>query len=144
MPAISRMDPETRFVHSLLEQWGKWAYDSALRAYPSVTLLGRLIECGPNGAIGSGRPPVEMPLLIALVDSAVAKLNAMDRQIIVIYYTRDEPLEACARRCRLKIRQFQNVLRRARWRLMVHLPSKMYESIAVRSEKRTLSVAQYA
>lgn len=119
--SYSRMDPDTRMVHSLLEQWGRWSYDSSLRAYPSVTLLGRVIECGANGASQQGRPPLEMPAAVAATDSAIAKLCQTDKRVIVVYYTREEPIEVCARKCRMRIRQFQNVLRRARWRLVLHL-----------------------
>lgn len=115
------MDSETRFVHSLLEQWGRWSYDSSLRAYPPISLLGRMIQYGPQGAHTS-RPPLEMPRHVAVVDGAIAKLAAPDKRVIVAYYTREEPIEACARRCRMRMRRFQSVLNRARWRLVLHIP----------------------
>ena len=119
--AMSRMDADSRLVHALLEQWGRWSYDSTLRAYPHITLLGRMIAWGPQGA-SNGRPPLEMPAPVARIDGAIAKLCQIDRKVIVIYYTREEPIEACAQRCHMRMRQFQNVLKRARWRLILLLP----------------------
>jgi hypothetical protein len=119
----NRMDPETRLVHTLLEEWGRWSYDASLRALPAVTLLGRVIRYGPQGAFSHGKPPLEMPKAVAVIDGAIAKLCEIDRKVIGVYYTREEPLEACARRCHMRLRQFQNVLRRARWRIMIHIPA---------------------
>lgn len=119
--AMSRMDPDTRFVHTLLEDWGRWSYDSTLRAYPPITLLGRMIKYGPQGA-SHVRPPLEMPKHVAAVDGAIAKLNQPDKIVVITYYTRDEPIEVCAIRCRLRLRQFQNVLSRARRRIVFSLP----------------------
>jgi hypothetical protein len=118
---VNHMDPETRLVHSKLEVWGAWAKDSDIRAYPSVTYLARWMEQGIHGAAQQGKPPVSMPDEIAAVDAAVCRLNAIDKQAVQLYYIKWAPVELHARRMRMRPRQFQNVLRRARWRLALFL-----------------------
>lgn len=118
---VNHMDPETRIVHSRLEAWGAWAKDSELRAWPAATLLGRIIDHQPTGAAQSGRPPVAMPDDIAAVDAAVCRLCAIDRQAVQRYYIKWGPIESHARAMHMRPRQYQNVLRRARWRLGLFL-----------------------
>lgn len=119
----NRMDPDTKMVHLRLEEWGKWAKGSEAKAWPQTTMLGRVIEQGP-GASQSGRPPVEMPDPVAVVDAAVSRLGAIDRGVVQTYYIRWEPIEVMARRKHMRVRQFQNVLRRARWRILGFIEAK--------------------
>lgn len=113
--AMNRMDPETKIVHARLERWGKWAKEN-YNAWPAVTLLGRIVEQGP-GASQQGRPPVSMSEEDAQTDAAVAKLGEIDRKVIIEYYTKWRDIETAARNCRMRVRQFHSVLRRARWRI---------------------------
>jgi hypothetical protein len=80
-----------------------------------------MIEQGPRGASQQGRPPVEIPEAIAVVDAAVCRLGAVDRRVIQIYYLHWEPIEVMARRSDMRVRQFQNILRRARWRILGYI-----------------------
>jgi hypothetical protein len=114
----NRMDPETKVVHGRLEEWGKWAKDTEIRAWPAVTYLGRWAEQGIDGAAQQGKPPIAMPDSVAVVDAAVCRLGDIDKAIIKTYYLKWEPIEVMARRHRMRVRQFQNVLRRARWRIL--------------------------
>lgn len=111
------MDPDTRAVHIRLTVWGEWAKQCAENGWPPITLLGRMIKQGPNGASQTGKPPISMPDEIAETDAAVAKLCEIDKRAIVGYYTKWEPIEALARRLHMRTQQIHNVLRRARWRL---------------------------
>lgn len=113
---MNHMDPETKSVHLRLEVWGRWAHEE-VRAWPRITLLGRVIEQGVSGAGQQGRPPVSMPDEIARTDAAVARLGEIDRKVIRAYYLREVSKEDAARQVRMRVRQFQNVLRRARWRI---------------------------
>lgn len=117
----NRMDTDTRIVHERLEQWGRWAKESEARAWPESTLLGRVIEQGASGASQQGRPPIEIPEAVAAVDAAVCRLGGVDRAVIQTYYLRWEPIEVMARRHQMRVRQFQHVLRRARWRILGYL-----------------------
>jgi DNA-directed RNA polymerase specialized sigma24 family protein len=116
----NNMAPEDKATHLILEQWGRETR-SALNAYPPVTLLGRLIEQGANGASQAGRPPVSLSEDAARADACVAKLCQIDQRALRFYYQHQEPLEALARHLGMRVRQAQNVLRRARWRFAAHL-----------------------
>lgn len=120
----NRMDTDTRIVHERLEQWGRWAKDSEAKAWPESTLLGRVIEQGASGASQQGRPPVQIPEAVAIVDAAVSRLAVVDRSVIQTYYLRWEPIEAMARRHHMRVRQFQTVLRRARWRILGYIDAR--------------------
>lgn len=119
--SINHMDPDTKAVHARLEGWARWASGEEVRAWPRLTLLGRVIEQGASGAGQSGRPPISMPDHIAHVDAAVAKLGQIDKMVIRIYYGPPDAVEVMARKANMRVRQFQNVLRRARWRVSGYL-----------------------
>jgi DNA-directed RNA polymerase specialized sigma24 family protein len=118
---LNHMDPDTKAVHARLESWGAWARDGEIRAWPVATMLARVIEQGTAGAAQGGRPPVAMPDEIAAVDAAVCTLTSIDKQAINLYYIKWAPIESHARKMHMRPRQFQNVLRRARWRLAARL-----------------------
>lgn len=114
---MNNMDPETKEVHARLTAWGRWCRDTLMGAWPERTLLARLIEEGPSGASQGGPPPTSMPELIAKTDEAVAHLGEIDRGVIRLYYLTWEPVEVLAKKNGMRLREFQNVLRRARWRI---------------------------
>lgn len=118
---MNHMDPETKVVHARLEAWGAWAKESELRAYPSATYLARWIEQGIDGAAQQGKPPIAMPDEIASVDAAVSRLGAIDKRAVQLYYIKWQPIENLARMMHMRSRQYQNVLRRARWRLAAYM-----------------------
>lgn len=117
---MNNMDPETKAVHIRLEQWGAETRED-LHAFPPVTMLGRLIEQGPMGAGQTGKPPVALSDPAARVDACVAKLSGVDQRALRLYYQAWMGVEVLARELRMRERQAQNVLRRARWRLGAHL-----------------------
>lgn len=114
---MNAMDPETKAVHLRLEAWGAWARDSGIRAWPQTTVLGRVIEEGPHGALSTGRPPTDMSDEVAHVDAAVAHLGEVDRRVIRKYYLEWAPPEAMAATLRMRLASFRAVLKRARWRI---------------------------
>lgn len=118
---INHMDPETKLVHCRLEEWGQWARDIGIRAWPQATLLARIMEEGPHGAFSSGRPPIHMAESVAHVDAAVCRLGEVDKRVIRKYYIEWAPTDAMARSLRMRVRMFQNVLKRARWRVSGYL-----------------------
>ena len=114
---MNRMDAQTKIVHARLERWGKWARDTGLRAWPEVTLLGRIIEEGAHGAQSTGRAPISMPDDIAIVDAAVCNLVDLDRRVVRKYYLEWAPPECMARQLRISVDVFQHTLKRGRWRV---------------------------
>lgn len=115
---MNHMDPDTKLVHARLEEWGNWSKGEEVRAWPATTPMGRMIEEGPHGAGQQSKPPIFMPDHIFHVDQAVAKLGDIDKRAVKHFYQHWEPLQVMARRMKMRERKFQNVLRRARWRII--------------------------
>lgn len=112
-------DTRDELVNLRLEGWARWSKLDAVRAWPRRTVLGRVIDQGwAAGEAGGAR---EMPEDVAQVDSAIAKLGAIDRKVLVTFYTEWEPVNVMARRCRMREQQFRNVLKRAKWRVRLYL-----------------------
>ncbi len=122
--SMNNMDPDTKVVHLHLEEWGRWAKDAEIRAWPSTTPMGRAVEEGLHGAGQQTKPPISMPNHIAVIDVAVARLGQIDQKVIKRYYQHWEPVEVMARRVNMRVREFQNVLRRGRWRILGFLDAK--------------------
>jgi hypothetical protein len=122
--AMSNMDQESKEVHLLLEAWGAWSRDAYPRPFPEVSVIGRMIKYGALGASQEGKPPIAMPDPIARVDAAVARLGDIDKKVVQSYYLHWDPPESCAKRCHMRLRMFQNVLRRARWRIRINLDAR--------------------
>ena len=122
---MNHMDPDTKLVHIRLEEWGQWARDAGVMGYPAQSLTEKAAKYGKLGIPQEplNKPESMMPERVAQVDAAVCRLGAIDRQAIRLYYTRWEPVEALAKEMpgRMRARQFQNVMQRARWRVGVYL-----------------------
>lgn len=119
--AMNKMDPETKVIHVRLEVWARWAKSNPeLRAFPESTLLGKVVEFGIAGA-AQGSAPVTMSDAVQITERAVNKLGEIDRKVIIAYYMKWQPIESLARTCRMREREFQNVLRRARFRVRCYV-----------------------
>lgn len=119
--AMNKMDPETKVIHVRLEVWARWAKaNPELRAFPESTLLGKVVEFGIAGA-AQGGAPVTMSDAVQITERAVNKLGEIDRKVIISYYMKWQPIESLARMCRMRTREFQNVLRRARFRVRCYV-----------------------
>lgn len=116
---MNNMSSEDKATHLILEQWGAETRQR-LTGWPEITLLGRLMKQGA-GASQAGRPPVSLSEEAARADTCVAKLCQIDQKTLVLYYHYLEPVEGIARRMSMRVRQAQNVLKRARWRFAAHL-----------------------
>jgi hypothetical protein len=117
--AMNHMDPTTRVVHAMLEQWGRETRNEAENGYPSTTLLGRVIEQGP-GAGQAGRPVSHLSEQSARVDVQVARLRERPRECVKMYYQRWEPMEVMARKLtvqlgyQMSVSTLKDTLRRTR------------------------------
>lgn len=112
----NRMDEESRTVHQRLEGWARWAKSHLLSAYPSTTILARMIECGVVGAAAMAGP-IEIPEAVAETDAAVKRLPMLEREAIYRYYLYWEPIEVTAKALNLVVRDLQRLLQRARIRI---------------------------
>jgi hypothetical protein len=111
------MNEETRLIHLRLEAWASWVKnDLSALGFPDKTLLAKCMEYGSDGAHQGGKQPT-MPDEVAITDAAVAKLGQIDQRVLRSYYLRWACREDLARACNMRVRQFDNVLKRARWRV---------------------------
>lgn len=118
---MNNMDPETKAIHLRLEAWARWAKSNPeLREYPEENWLYKWGKYGTDGASQAG-PPVTMPEAIEIIERAVTKLGEIDRKVIDAYYLRWAPVAALAVKCRMREREFLNVLRRARFRVRCYV-----------------------
>ncbi len=102
----------------LLERWASiMGRDPHGLGWPPVTILGRLIEQGANGAAQSGSGPrLDIPDDVAIIDKWVKKLPYRRQRVVVRWYTGRNRYNqsACARLERLSNRVFRDELRAAR------------------------------
>jgi len=114
--ALNGMDEYTRTIWRRLEVWAKDVIGDQPRAWPRETLLARVIKFGPLGASQNGAP-VFMSAEALAVDAAVAKLCEIDRTVLMERLMSSDPIEVSARKLKMRVRQVQNVVKRAVWRV---------------------------
>lgn len=121
--SMNHMDPDTKEVHARLEEWARWAKDLGVAGYPRQSLTEKAAKYGKLGIPQESlhKPEPMMPDRVAVVDAAISKLGEIDRGVVRLYYLKWEPTMVMARRMKMRARQFENVLRRARWRIMGYL-----------------------
>jgi len=110
------LSPDLAYAEYLIERWAQWGKGQVPGAWPSITLLGRVIEQGFTGASQAGPLP-EMASEVAAVEVAVLRLRDDERKVIVKHYVYWQPREVSARYCRMNTDQFDRVLHRARRRI---------------------------
>ena len=121
--SMNNMDPETKAVHSRLEEWARWARDSGIAGYPRQSLTEKAAQYGKLGIPQESNYRTEqlMPDHVAVIDAAICRLGDIDKRVVKTYYLRWDSLGSMARTMRMRERQFQLVLQRARWRIMGYL-----------------------
>jgi hypothetical protein len=118
------MSDEVWYVHTRLEEWGRWAcgpLGAAVAGYPARSAHERIKEGGL--AAGLPKPPVDMPEPIAYTDTAVARLAEVDKEVVRAYYLHWAPQETLWKGCAgiRSLSNFKSVLKRARWRVRMIL-----------------------
>lgn len=116
---INHMDPDTKWVHIRLEAWVPWAKGRGIAGYPRQSLTEKAALYGKLGIPQESvhRPEPQIPDREARTDAAICRLGDIDRKVIRTYYLDWAPVEVMARKCGMRVPQFRNVLKRARWRL---------------------------
>lgn len=118
--AINRLNPELQGTHSALVAWAKEkGEDRTGTEWSRKTLLGRVIEFGPDGlAHGTGGPGSVSEDYMA-TDAAVAHLGERDRTTIWKYYVHWHKARDGQwwRLIPMSEKQAGHVLNRARWRV---------------------------
>jgi hypothetical protein len=112
--AMNAMPREHRFAHACLERWAKWTKEGAIRAWPSATILARVILLGVDGAAARGMVSYDASPEVALTDYCVAKLSHKYRVVLKKYYLEWAPVEMMARDLHINVSSFQARLKCAR------------------------------
>jgi hypothetical protein len=113
--SMNRMDPETKLIHAELVIWGRETRDRFLHGWPTSTLLGRLIEQGPNGASQSGSAPTAVSPRSQVIEACWCRLWGKGKTAIDLYYHTTDAPEAIARQMGISKRKLQYTLERARY-----------------------------
>ena len=79
------MDADVAYADCRLDAWASWV-KGGMASWPSLTLLGRIIEQGANGAAQVGSSVLGMPDEVLVTDKAVARLDGILRPVVFVYY----------------------------------------------------------
>jgi DNA-directed RNA polymerase specialized sigma24 family protein len=117
LEATRRLAPELQVVDQRLRGWGDWARKGVpVPGWPAVSLTAKMAEWHEIGVRPEGSPhPVEIPESVAIIDKLVAKLPPDQRRVVLVNYSRSDPLEIKARIAKLNVRRYRGLLDRARW-----------------------------
>jgi hypothetical protein len=114
--SMNHMDPDTKRVHLRLVDWAKHVHQRAdALGYPTESYYHKwaLLMIPPQ----PGNPP-ELPDRVAHVDAAVARLGVIDRSVIFRNYLQWRPIDLHKGIAGIASRRnYDNVLKRARWRV---------------------------
>lgn len=114
------MDADIVYADCRLDAWASWV-KGGMASWPSLTLLGRIIEQGANGAAQTGRSVEGMPDDILLTDRAVARLDLILRRTVKIYYLTYADSELKAKQCGCSKATFWRRVSRAQKAVYRHL-----------------------
>ena len=113
--AMNRMDPETKLIHAELVIWGRETRDRFLHGWPVCTVIGRLIEQGPNGAGQSASAPTVISPRSQVIEACWCRLWGKGKTAIDLYYHTTDAPEAIARQMGIRMTQLKQVLQRSRY-----------------------------
>lgn len=105
------MQNEIAYADGMLDAWASWVRQS-LNAWPSQTLLGRIIKQGVSGAAQGGLIDT-MPEQVARTDRAVAHIEQRLQRVTKVYYLSNAPSEVKAMRCGVSRATFWRLVPRA-------------------------------
>lgn len=114
------LDPELAEVDSELRRWGDWAVKDCLNlGWPRTSLSGRMVEWNRLGIRPDTVGPVamEIPEPILRMDGLIGKLPPIQRRVVAIHYTSDDPFEAKCRAAKTPRASYYRLLDRARYGL---------------------------
>lgn len=132
---MNAMTDQTKYAHGFLLRWGEWSRSGQMRAYPPRTLLGRIMEEGPHGALSTSRPPIDEPSDdVGVVENIVKRMCEIDRKVLTEEYVEPWRMQNDkARRSGMKTSKYIRTLRRARERVYFGLAAT--DRFAFASEK---------
>ena len=117
-------------VDCALEAWARWGREGMSLGWPAWTILAKVASQGFTGAAQKGPTP-EMGEAIEAVERAVLRLEAIERQVVVLHYVSWQSIEVSARKCNMSPNRFKAVLYRAKRKVGEYL--EMIATDALRS-----------
>lgn len=111
---MNRMDDETRMGHMWLTRWSQAIKRDNPQPWPSISVLGRVIEQGGHFGSTGTKPPTELAEDVAAVDKLVASMRGDCRVSVLAYYRRWETPQVVADDLGWSMMRLSSSLRRAR------------------------------
>ena len=85
--ALNAMNEQTRIGHAYLTRWAQEVKKDNPQPWPSITMLGRVIEQGGHyGSVSGTRPATDLSEDVAAVDALVAHMRGEMRHAVLAYY----------------------------------------------------------
>jgi predicted DNA-binding protein (UPF0251 family) len=124
------MDADVAYADSALDAWASWVRDW-LEAWPSISIIGKLIEQGANGASQCGRAIETMPEHILETDRVICRLDPFEKRVIFVYYLTYADSEVKAAQCGCSRTTF--------WRRVTRAQKNVYRLLQVKQEVGTFA-----
>lgn len=117
--AVDSDEIGTSEVNAALEAWARWGKTVlASLGFPSISIIGRIVELGIVGAAASasGIRALEVDQTCEMVDRAIRSLDETERETIVrtYLYSDNEAAQVTAVKCGLTYGYYRHILARAR------------------------------
>lgn len=99
------MDTDVAYADCALDAWASWVRGGS-HAWPTATLLDRIIQQGISGAAQHSRDLENMPEEVLTTDRAVAHLHPFEKRVVFVYYLTYADSEVKAKECGCSRRTF--------------------------------------
>lgn len=113
------MKAEVAYADTRLDAWASWVRSNQ-SAWPSRTLLARIMEEGTSGA-AQGTPVDNMPHHVIETDRAVARIEARLRKTVKVYYLTHAASEVKAAALRVSRATFWRMVERSQIAVYIQL-----------------------
>lgn len=123
---LSHMSEQCQIGHAYLTRWAQAVKKDNPQPWPSITLLGRIIEQGGHyGSVAGTRPTSGLPDDLAAVDSLVSHMRGDTRHAVLAYYGKWETMAVVARQLHWSTDRLKLQLRLAREIVAVGVAAKV-------------------
>lgn len=113
--ALNSMTEQTRIGHAYLTRWAQMVKKDNPQPWPSITVLGKVIEQGGHyGSVTGTRPATDLPDDLAAVDSLVSHMRGDMRIAVLAYYGKWDTLQNVSRGLHWRPEKLSFQLRMAR------------------------------
>lgn len=125
---LNAMNEQTRIGHAYLTRWAQAVKKDNPQPWPSITLLGRVIEEGPHGAPSGMRPVGTLSEDMAAVDALVAQMRGDVRVAVLAYYGKWDTVENVANGLNWSQEHLSRALRIAREAIAIGVAARLRQA----------------